>query len=811
MSKLDNGFYLQVQHVETSCLFLLTWGSNQRITASIAYPDIIASSFNKWRLAYENFYRRKLRGKLVNAGCLETPVDWQGELVQTKAKLLYEFHQWLRSGELYEIRSTISNLATTSRCINVFISCNTSQLTHLPWEAWEISTEITGTKIRIARQPLNIHQSVTEFKHHSGKARVLAIFGDNSGLNFDKEKQAILSLKKQLEVQFICYESGKSTDVLKSEITEALNSKQGWDILFFAGHSNETTLTGGQISIAPYTTLSLTEIEKPLTTAIKNGLRFAFFNSCDGLSIANKLVDLGLSQVAIMREPIHNQVAEEVFVQFLTNIAQYKDVHESLLLTSEYLKVEKNLTYPSAYLVLSLFRNPGANLFRLQPFGIRHIIKQWLPRRREALGLSTLLVLSLLPPVQEAVLNWQVGLQAIYRDVTKQIPPAPEKPPVLIVQVDEKSLNQANIQSSKFSPIDRSYIAYLVDKLSIYNPKIISFDYLFDRATNDKDDKMLANSIENAIANNGTWFIFGTVLDDNNQKEVVYNKIANLNQSLKGYVDGYPGHLELLDQNSDCIQDCPFTYLIALTKLFSQEKPIFDTPQPKLSNNRDLRTKLVTYINSQQANLSITQLNKLRLHPLATASGYLRQTWLYPIVDYSIPRSQVYQVVSASNLLNNNIDNRHFQSQIVLIGAGGYDEAGLSKTHSDKFPLPMGVAYWRLKSLDEYYIKDLTGVEINAYMIQHLLKQHIIVPIPDMWMIGVAALLGKALQIILNKHQYKKRSNIFLLTSLASATGAYMLISMQMYISASIMAPIFLPSTAFWICILPSLRKQDDA
>ncbi|MEC4814045.1 MAG: hypothetical protein SAK29_12345 [Scytonema sp. PMC 1069.18] len=146
-------------------------------------------------------------------------------------------------------------------------------------------------------------------------------------------------------------------------------------MLFFAGHSNETTFTGGQISIAPNVSISLSEIEKPLTTAINNGLKFAIFNSCDGLSIANKLIDLGLSQVAIMREKIHNRVAGEFFVQFLNALKEYQDVHEALLTASDYLKVEKNLTYLSAYLIPSLFRHPNAELFRLQPSGLKHKIQ----------------------------------------------------------------------------------------------------------------------------------------------------------------------------------------------------------------------------------------------------------------------------------------------------------------------------------------------------------------------------------------------------------------------------------------------------
>ncbi|KYC35452.1 hypothetical protein WA1_06400 [Scytonema hofmannii PCC 7110] len=816
-------FYLQVQQVDKKCLFQLSWGTGQQITAEIPYPETIISSYQEWQRVYQNFYStQELRGKVVNVGSIAPPtVDWQAKLVQAEAKLLYEFHQWLRSKELYEIRSTITtsginkevNSNSKITATDVFISCNSSELTYLPWEAWEISTQFASAKVRIARQPINVVTSGKKYPHRPGKAKVLAIFGDDRGLNFEKEQQAILSLQKLIEFHFICWNQGKNIDELKREIVETLTAKQGWDILFFAGHGNETNLTGGQISIAPDTTISLSEIEKPLTTAIQNGLQFALFNSCNGLSIARKLIELGLSQVAVMREPIHNRVAEEIFVQFLNAIALYQDVHDALLAACDYLKIEKNLTYPSAYLIPSLFRHPDAELFRLQPFGIQHQIKQWFPTRRESLAFLTLLVLSLLTPVQETVLDWQIGIQAVYRHITQQVPKEVSQPPVLVVRVDEKSLNEGNVKADKFNPIDRSYLAKIIDKLTANNAKIIGIDYLLDRATD--EDKALAESLKNSIKKNNTLFIFGAILnEDDNQEQGIHRNVASLNQSLQGYVDKLPGHISLLDKNTNCIQTCPFTYLIALTHSLNQEIILPKFPELQKSNSSNLRTDLIRFISNEEVNQSLTQnLNKLRLLEVTSFSQYLGQAWLYPIIDYSLPPLQVYQVVRARHFVqpnNANINQEKLKQQVVLIGAGGYDEAGLSKFHSDNFPLPMGVAYWRFQNPSGNYSANFTGVEINAYMVQHLLKQHLIIPIPDLWMIGIAAFLGKGTQLLLAKRQYTKRGSIFLLASLIGGTGAYALISMQMYISASLVLPLFLPSAAFWFYVLPNLRKKND-
>lgn len=97
------------------------------------------------------------------------------------------------------------------------------------------------------------------------------------------------------------WQPGQEIAELKAKISAAIADERGWDVLFFAGHSNETVLTGGELAIAPNVSLSISEITPQLLKAKQRGLQFALFNSCSGLTLANSLIDLGLSQVAVMR------------------------------------------------------------------------------------------------------------------------------------------------------------------------------------------------------------------------------------------------------------------------------------------------------------------------------------------------------------------------------------------------------------------------------------------------------------------------------------------------------------------------------
>ncbi|HEY9299107.1 MAG TPA: CHAT domain-containing protein, partial [Phormidium sp.] len=379
-------FKIRVRQAGTICDFELSWGKGKIISVTLNYPSSLMRSYEKWQNAYLNYYKR-LRGRKVISGKGSSPIDWRQELVEAEAQLVEEFQGWLLSPELVSIRGEIAKAThkPAPHWVEIFLTCTPLELARLPWETWKIGTDLGASqRIRIARTPANIlSETVRPIRR---KARILAILGDDTGLNFEQDKEALRSLHHVAEIKIIGWKKNEENtefnihrieteffeaNLLKNEIARAITDERGWDILFFAGHSNETALTGGELGIAPHTSISITEIEDSLKQAKKRGLQFAIFNSCSGINIAESLINLGLSQVAVMREPIHNQVAQEFLMQFLKSLAEYKDVHEALGDACQFLKKEeKRLSYPSAYLVPSLFLHPEAELFCIKPFGL---------------------------------------------------------------------------------------------------------------------------------------------------------------------------------------------------------------------------------------------------------------------------------------------------------------------------------------------------------------------------------------------------------------------------------------------------------
>ncbi|OKH29994.1 histidine kinase [[Phormidium ambiguum] IAM M-71] len=815
-----NNFKLKVQKVEQTCLFELTWGKGQQLSCKLTYPQSLTTVYQEWQRIYLSFYKSSLRGRLEEGGGIAPPpIDWHARLVQAEAKLLYEFHFWLHSAELFEIRRTIANslLLTTNNqqesselpnIVNVFLTCEPLELARLPWETWEIGAEFSTNmgRVSIIRMPKDIRQENNQSKISKfarKKPRILAILGDDTGLNFQSDKQAVLSCNKIAEIKFIGWQPGSSVSELKENICANLADEQGWDVLFFAGHSNETQLTGGELAIAPNTSLSISEIIPYLQIAQAKGLQFAIFNSCSGINIAESLINLGLSQVVVIREPIHNAVAQAFLVKFLQVLAAHKNVQEAMVTACQYLKLEHSLTYPSAFLIPSLFCHPKAILFHIPTSGWKQKIQQILPTKTEAIVFTTLIFISLLHPVQNFLLEKRIITQAVYRQLTTQIPQS-NHPPVLLVQIDEESISQARIADPK--PMDRTYLAKLIDKLSALNARVVGIDYLLDRPLG-KGDRILNQSLQSAVKKqpNPIWFVFASVQNHDSKWLTVLPEIANKNWSFQGYINLTHWYVEPIFPKSNTNFKLPFSYTLALAyKVNIQGLPQKQLIQPKLSSQSEFIWQLNDYLETfTQKNYKTLLSPRAQVQEVTKFSYNWGQTWLQPILDFSIPPEQVYQAISAWQLLKtapNSSELSNIKQQVIMIVPGGYGEAGVFQEGQDNYALPNAISYW-LKTKQQNPQRRFTGGEAHAYMFHHFINSWIVIPIPDLWLIAVAALLGKIIVLANLKHPLQ---GVILLIAIA----IYGIVSLQVYLTFAILLPWFLPAIMITVYILPRLIRK---
>jgi hypothetical protein len=813
-------YYLEVEKIESQCRFLLKWGKSQRLpVVAIAYPESLANSYREWQTTYLNYYchvtiGNSLRGRVQGSGSFSlSNVDWYEKLREAEEKLIRELNFWLRSPELYELweevkrssrlistKSQSSNLDTTH--IDLLITCS-EDLLCLPWEAWKLQDEFAPLDtVRIARA---VYASTEILPPQSRRRpRVLAIFGDETGLDFQNDREAMQILAALAEIQTICWDAATSDRINpKQKICNAIADPQGWDILFFAGHSDQTNLTGGKLLVAPHSSLTMSDLDPYLLQAKERGLQIAIFNSCNGTAIATWLVSkVGIPQAIAMREPIHNQAAQSFLVQFLQNLAQHKDAHTSMFEACRYLQ-EQRLTFPSVYLIPSLFRHPDAPLFKIPPKGIKGLIRRVLPTPLQAIALSTLLTASLIPSLQEWMLDRRVWLQAIYRQQTQRI--SQESPPVLLVQIDEASLQKAAIADPH--PMDRHYLAQLVDRLASQNAQIVGIDYLLDRShRNRKDgkdagqsdrtsDRILGQAIQNAVngqknSKNGTWFVLASVYSEGNWLETL-PEIASKNGSIDGHIHMSVQYLPLVQAD---VPKLPFSYLLAG---IHRVRALQRSP---LNQTDNLFTQISDILSLQGKTFRSLLDPKAQMLPITDfAQDKFSQAWFHPIVDFSIPPDRIYQTIPAWQLLQE--PPKISDSQIVLISAN-YSEAGVFKQGEDSFAQPSAIPYWLQQSSSTKQRESYTGGEVQAYAIHHFLRDRYVIPVPDAWMM-IVFLAGGA--ILVSFWQPRSHRQVYLVLTIT--LSLYTLASIEIYISGGLLLPIVFPAIAAIVYCLPKLTK----
>jgi CHASE2 domain-containing sensor protein len=100
----------------------------------------------------------------------------------------------------------------------------------------------------------------------------------------------------------------------------------------------------------------------------------------------------------------------------------------------------------------------------------------------------------------------------------------------------------------------------------------------------------------------------------------------------------------------------------------------------------------------------------------------------------------------------------------------------------------------------------LTGGKYHAYLTHHFLTQRLVIPVPDLWAILLAAFLGSATVLLCQNRVFKRRTGIVVLLA---GTTVYSLVCLELYMSSvAILFPIVLPVVTFWIYVLPLLLPR---
>lgn len=305
----DLGYYVSLQiaeeYVDRDGKILLS--PQVRLTAELPSAGEVLTTYYEWQQIYRQL---DLNSRLEADKAQVTNIsnaDLKSKC-QILAKLSIDsFDRWLNTASFQPIREQLARSIKSEDRVRFILQIDDPQLHRLPWQMSDLFARYSSTEVVLSLPYL---ERIEQLNSTASKVRILAILGNSQGVNIEVDRQ-ILTTLINADVEFL-------VEPNRQELTDRLWA-QPWDILFFAGHSlsSEDNSTG-QIWIDRTDSLSLEELNLGLKEAIKNGLKIAIFNSCDGLGLMPALANLQIPQIIVMREPVPDCVAHDFLTGFLT-------------------------------------------------------------------------------------------------------------------------------------------------------------------------------------------------------------------------------------------------------------------------------------------------------------------------------------------------------------------------------------------------------------------------------------------------------------------------------------------------------------
>ncbi|MDJ0619727.1 MAG: CHAT domain-containing protein [Calothrix sp. MO_192.B10] len=295
----------------------------QQFVGSLPPAPYVIEQYRNWQLHYKALCdRQRLRSSSGEEDDDPLEIDATGKTNVSEAdfndlceKLQKSMNDWLLSEEFSHASRQLRSHLNPEDEIRIIFETEDELLRRLPVNRSSFYRDYPYAEMALFRPE---YQRPPRPQVPKNQVRILAILGNSQGINVEDERNSLTDLQ-DAEVELIVKPS-------RQEFDTKLRNPQGWDILFFAGHSATEGSTGKMYINENQTNNSLTieQLEEALTAAINNGLQLAIFNSCDGLGLARELEKLNIPTIIAMREPVPNRVAQEFFKYFIAGFAKNK-------------------------------------------------------------------------------------------------------------------------------------------------------------------------------------------------------------------------------------------------------------------------------------------------------------------------------------------------------------------------------------------------------------------------------------------------------------------------------------------------------
>ena len=441
--------------------------------------------YKRWKALYE-----ALQGTLGFGQSVRSFIEFDPEPItnvsmadfrELCADLEAQMNAWLNSAGFRNIDQQLRTKLDPEESIRFIVETDDLLLQKLPWHLWRFFEHYDRAELALS-PPEYGQAGTTGTSVIAQRMRVLVVLGQSDGINVKPDRMLFEN-------------SDAETVVLKepprSELNRYLWDNQGWDIFFFAGHSTSMGKDHvGELSLNADEWLSVEQLKKALQASIKNGLKLAIFNSCDGLGLARDLADLNLPQLIVMREPVVDRVAQTFLQNFLQVFSDGEPFYTAVRYARDQLQgIESK--FPCASWLPVIFQNPTEaplvwGKARSAPKRSRRRLpalpQQPNPRQKKVirqLKLRNVLLTSLLVTLPIVLVRMLGLLQPLelpaYDHLMRSRPAAWDTQPaidprLLVVEVTEEDTDIYGY------PVSDERLATALEKLEQYQPRAIGID-----------------------------------------------------------------------------------------------------------------------------------------------------------------------------------------------------------------------------------------------------------------------------------------------------------------------------------------------
>jgi CHASE2 domain-containing sensor protein len=391
---------------------------------------------------------------------------------------------WLRSSTTegwQRIRERLAReLASHPDRIRFVVQAREPQLWKLPWQVWDLFSDYPQVGVGYSLPDFEQQERRDRPSTTSKQVRILAVLGDPSQLDLQPDEAAIQQLE---HADSVFLHQPTAQDLIRQ-----LRDDRGWDIFFFAGHS-QTEQQTGRIYLNDRESLEVDQFHNALREAIRKGLQIAIFNSCDGLGFVQRLANLNIPVVICMQERVPDPVAQSFLKEFLAEYANHQALYTAVRRSQERLEEFQHL--PGATWLPILYQNPAEvpptwqALRGMMPDLLVSVRRASLPK----VGLRFVVLMSFLMAglvmwarSQGNLQTWE--LQAFDQLMQRQ-PTEPADPRLLIVGADEEDMRRYGY------PIPDATLTQLLQKLKQAKPAAIGVDIVRDQPVAQGQDRLI--------------------------------------------------------------------------------------------------------------------------------------------------------------------------------------------------------------------------------------------------------------------------------------------------------------------------------